>query len=46
VYERAGVVFAFNFHPTQSFTDYKIGVDDAGVYPCVTAKFLLHVIRT
>jgi len=33
VYERAGVVFAFNFHPTQSFTDYRIGVDEAGMYP-------------
>ena len=33
VYERAGVVFAFNFHPSQSYTDYKIGVDDAGSYP-------------
>jgi len=36
VYERAGLVFAFNFHPSQSYTDYKIGVDDAGTYllPC------------
>lgn len=38
VYERADVVFAFNFHPTQSYTDYKIGVQEAGTYPlCVTA---------
>ncbi|CAE7232917.1 unnamed protein product [Rhizoctonia solani] len=32
VFERAGLVFAFNFHPTQSFADYRIGVDDAGDY--------------
>ena len=33
VYERAKVVFAFNFHPTQSYADYKIGVEEAGTYP-------------
>lgn len=32
VFERAGLVFAFNFHPTNSFADYRIGVDDAGTY--------------
>lgn len=32
VYERNGAVFAFNFHPTKSFADYKIGVDLAGEY--------------
>ena len=30
VYERAGLVFIFNFHPTQSYSDYRIGVEDAG----------------
>lgn len=35
VYERAGVVFAFNFHPTQSYADYKIGVEEAGTYKVV-----------
>lgn len=34
-FERAGLVFAFNFHPTQSFTDYKIGVDTPGRYHIV-----------
>ncbi|CAH8446935.1 unnamed protein product [Schistosoma margrebowiei] len=34
-FERAGVLFAFNFHPTQSFTDYKIGVDTPGQYHIV-----------
>jgi 1,4-alpha-glucan branching enzyme len=29
-FERAGLVFVFNFHPTKSFTDYKIGVQTAG----------------
>ena len=36
VFERAGCVFCFNFHPTKSFSDYKIGVDVAGEY-----RFLL-----
>jgi 1,4-alpha-glucan branching enzyme len=31
-YERAGLLFVFNFHPTKSFTDYRIGVDVAGTY--------------
>jgi len=32
VFERAGVLFIFNFHPTQSFTDYRVGVEEAGEY--------------
>ncbi|CAE6449752.1 unnamed protein product [Rhizoctonia solani] len=32
VFERKGLVFAFNFHPTQSFADYRIGVDIEGKY--------------
>ncbi|KAK4100988.1 glycoside hydrolase family 13 protein [Parathielavia hyrcaniae] len=35
VFERAGVVFVFNFHPTQSFTDYRIGIEVAGTYRIV-----------
>lgn len=35
VFERAGVVFCFNFHPTKSFPDYFIGVDAAGTYKIV-----------
>lgn len=35
VFERAGLVFVFNFHPTNSFSDYRIGVDVAGVYKVV-----------
>lgn len=34
-FERAELLFVFNFHPTQSFTDYKIGVDKAGSYKCI-----------
>lgn len=30
VYEKAGLVFVFNFHPTKSYADYKIGVPRAG----------------
>ncbi|KAI0484534.1 alpha amylase [Xylariaceae sp. FL0804] len=35
VFERAGCVFVFNFHPSQSFADYRIGVDRAGTYKIV-----------
>ena len=30
VFERAGLVFAFNFHTYKSFTDYPLGVELAG----------------
>jgi 1,4-alpha-glucan branching enzyme len=32
VYERAGLLFIFNFHPTNSFSDYRIGCEVAGKY--------------
>lgn len=32
VFERAGLVFVFNFHPTNSYPDYKIGLETAGTY--------------
>ncbi len=32
VFERAGLVFVFNFHPSESFADYRIGIDTAGTY--------------
>lgn len=35
VFERAGLVFVFNFHPTQSFADYRIGIDTPGKYKIV-----------
>ncbi|KFM73565.1 1,4-alpha-glucan-branching enzyme, partial [Stegodyphus mimosarum] len=35
VFERAGLVFAFNFHSTKSFPDYKIGVEIPGKYKIV-----------
>jgi len=35
VFERAGLLWIFNFHPTKSFTDYRVGVDEAGVYRIV-----------
>uniref|UniRef100_A0A0N5AC50 Alpha-amylase_C domain-containing protein n=1 Tax=Syphacia muris TaxID=451379 RepID=A0A0N5AC50_9BILA len=31
-FERAGLVFVFNFHTNKSFADYKIGVEVPGVY--------------
>ena len=32
VYERAGLLFIFNFHPTQSYTDYRVGIEEPGEY--------------
>lgn len=34
-FERGNVLFVFNFHPTQSFADYRIGVEIAGEYKVV-----------
>ena len=34
-FERNGLLFIFNFHPTESFTDYRIGVDQPGKYKVV-----------
>ncbi|KAF9534698.1 1,4-alpha-glucan branching enzyme [Crepidotus variabilis] len=31
-YERAGLLFVFNFHPTNSYTDYRVGIEEAGEY--------------
>jgi len=38
VFERAGLVFVFNFHPTKSFTDYRIGVDVPGEYKVILSS--------
>ncbi|ODV77906.1 glycoside hydrolase family 13 protein [Suhomyces tanzawaensis NRRL Y-17324] len=35
VFERNGLLFVFNFHPTNSYPDYKIGVETPGVYQIV-----------
>lgn len=37
-FERAGLVFVFNFHPTQSFTDYSVGTNWAGTYQPVLSS--------
>lgn len=33
VFDRAHVVFVFNFHPSQSFQDYRVAVELPGKYP-------------
>ncbi|KAK6844932.1 1-4-alpha-glucan branching enzyme [Apiospora arundinis] len=35
VFERAGAVFIFNFHPSKSFSDYRIGIEVPGTYRIV-----------
>ena len=32
VFERAGLLWIFNFSPTNSFTDYRVGVEQGAVY--------------
>jgi len=34
-FERAGLLWIFNFHPHQSFTGYRVGVDVPGTYKVV-----------
>jgi len=34
-FERAGLLWIFNFHPSSSFTDYRVGVEQAGTYKIV-----------
>jgi 1,4-alpha-glucan branching enzyme len=34
-FERAGLLWIFNFHPSSSFTDYRVGVEQAGTYRIV-----------
>jgi len=38
VFERAGLLFIFNFHPTQSFTDYRVGMNVDGEYKIVLSS--------
>ena len=35
VFERAGLLWIFNFHPTKSFADYRVGVEQEGTYRIV-----------
>ena len=35
VFERAGLLWMFNFHPCQSFSDYKIGTNLYGKFKCI-----------
>jgi 1,4-alpha-glucan branching enzyme len=30
IFKRAGLLFVFNFHPVQSYTDYRVGIEAAG----------------
>jgi len=38
VFERAGLLFIFNFHTTESYTDYRVGVEHAGDYHIVLSS--------
>ena len=45
VFERAGLLFIFNFHPTRSYTDYRVGVEKPGKYPFLIFADLLTGYR-
>ena len=32
MFERKGLLWVFNFHPTDSYADYRVGVDTPGTY--------------
>ena len=32
VFERAGLLWIFNFHPSKSFADYRVGIEQSGTY--------------
>ncbi|SGY95505.1 BQ5605_C036g11499 [Microbotryum silenes-dioicae] len=38
VFERGNLLFVFNFHPTNSFTDYRLGTDWPGKYAVVLSS--------
>ena len=38
VYERAGLLFIYNFHPTSSFTDYRVGIEEPGEYRIILSS--------
>lgn len=38
VFERGNLLWIFNFHPTNSFTDYRVGTDWAGEYEVVLSS--------
>lgn len=35
VFERAGLLWIFNWHPSNSYTDYRVGVEQSGTYRIV-----------
>jgi 1,4-alpha-glucan branching enzyme len=35
VFERAGLLWIFNFNPSKSFADYRVGVEESGTYRIV-----------
>lgn len=35
VFERAGLLWIFNFNPSKSFTDYRVGIQTAGTYQII-----------
>lgn len=43
VFDRANVLFIFNFHPTKSFQGYRVAVDVPGKYPFCSSSVSIPV---
>lgn len=44
-FERANLLFIFNFHPSKSYTDYRVGIETPGKYPFVYCYSLFIIIN-
>ncbi|XP_074757316.1 1,4-alpha-glucan-branching enzyme isoform X4 [Athene noctua] len=43
-FERAGLIFIFNFHPYQSYVDYRVGIETPGKYPFLYLIFKYEIL--
>ena len=46
VFERANVLFIFNFHPTKSYQHYKVAVGSPGKYLFISVILLLKYLTS
>lgn len=46
VFDRANVLFIFNFHPSKSFQDYRVAVEAPGKYPLIAYLSSRHLPTT
>lgn len=44
VFDRANVLFIFNFHPNKSFQSYRVAVEAPGKYPFLLLYFIFNCV--